>query len=275
MLTAGCLRLDEGDQSATATSETASGTAPESETATSASSVSDSEEEPASGTDEGDGASTEGTAEEPNGSVVVPDQETDGSYVSVAKVQTNVEAIIQVYDGNGDFLANPGIRFEPGETRNDVRIDFESTLSASTEVTVRLFWCEESGPDTCNGPTIATDTATLSVTGTSATQTTTTAPSGLVVLDDQETDGTYVTVSKVQTNVEAIIQVYDANGDFLANPRIRFEPGETRNDIRIEWESALSNTQEVTVKLFWCEESGPNTCNGPTIARDTATLTVD
>lgn len=273
-LTAGCLRLDESGQSPTNASADGNGTSPESETATGTASESETRGETSSKSEDGTGTSTKTTPQDPTGSLVVADQETDGSYVSVAELRTNVEAIIQVYDGNGDFLANPGIRFEPGDTRSDIRIDFQSALSEPTELTVKLFWCEESGPNTCNGPTIATDTATVSPTDTSTTRTSATSPDGSVVFDDQDTDGTYVTVAEVQTNVEAIVQVYDAAGDFRANPGIRFEPGETRSDIRIDLESALSSTQDATVKLFWCEESGPNTCNGPSIAQATATISV-
>jgi len=273
-LTAGCLRLDEADQSSTTAPEEGNGTPPESEPVTGTPSASETEEQTSSESADKDGTATETTAEDPSGSLVVADQETDGSYVSIAEVQTNVEAIIQVYDSNGDFLANPGIRFEPGETRSDIRIDFEPALSETTELTVRLFWCEESGPNTCSGPTIATDDATVSLTQTTTTRTATASPDGSLVFDDQDTDGTYVTVTEVQTNVEAIVQVYDAAGNFRANPGIRFEPGDTRIDIRIDLESALSNTQAATVKLFWCEESGPSTCNGPAIAEATATINV-
>ncbi|WP_323675913.1 hypothetical protein [Halorubellus sp. PRR65] len=262
-LTAGCLRLDESDGSSTA--EGGTGTGPESGNGTGTSSDTGGE----------NGTSTGTAVQDPTGSVVLADQETDGSSVTVAEVETNVEAIIQVYDGNGEFLANPGIRFEPGETRRDISIQLESSLSAATEVTVKLFWCEEAGPNTCNGPPIASETATVSPVSTGTARASETSPSGSIVFRDQETDGTYVTVAEVQTNVEAIIQVYDGNGDFIANPGIRFQSGETRNDLEIELGTALSATQAASVKLFWCEEAGPNTCNGPTIARETATVTVE
>lgn len=274
VLTAGCLRLSRTEEPTEDTAETPTETAAESGTTSNTSSVSESTTQSTSETDDGTTTSTESTVQDPTGSVVLTEQETDGTFVSVAEVETDVEAIIQVYDASGNFLANPGIRFEAGDTRNNVRIDLESPLSETTELTVKLFWCEESGPNTCNGPSIATDTATLSVTEPSTTQTTTASPTGSVVLNDQETDGSYVTVSEVQTSAEAIIQVYDANGEFLANPGIRFESGETRTDLKIRIEPSLSNTQEVTVRLFWCEESGPNTCNGPAIAEASATLSI-
>lgn len=99
-------------------------------------------------------------------------------------------------------------------------------------------------------------------------------PSASVEITDQETDGTSVTVAGVETGGEAIVQLYDRNGDFLANPGIRFQPGETREDITIDLEEAISETQTVGARVYWCEESGPSTCNGPAIARDSATVTV-
>lgn len=99
-------------------------------------------------------------------------------------------------------------------------------------------------------------------------------PSGSVVINDQETDGDSVTVASVQTEGEAIIQVSDSDGKFLGKPEIRFEPNETREDITVELDSSLSDTQTITIRLFWCKESGPDTCNGPSIAQDSATITV-
>lgn len=99
----------------------------------------------------------------PSGSITFNDQTTDGSYVTLARVETDGEAIIQISDSQDEFLANPGIRFEPGESREDIQIELSESLSQSQELSARLFWCEESGPDTCNGPTIATANATISV----------------------------------------------------------------------------------------------------------------
>lgn len=99
----------------------------------------------------------------PSGSITFNDQTTDGSYVNVARVETEAEAIIQIYDSQEEFLANPDIRFEPGEVREDIQIQLSEPLSQSQELSAQLLWCEESGPETCNGPGIATASATLTV----------------------------------------------------------------------------------------------------------------
>lgn len=100
------------------------------------------------------------------------------------------------------------------------------------------------------------------------------APSGSITFTDQTTDGSYVNIERVETDGEAIIQIYDSQEEFLANPRIRFEPGEAREDIRIELSEPLSGDEELSAQMFWCKESGPDTCNGPSIATANATITV-
>lgn len=90
-----------------------------------------------------------------------------------------------------------------------------------------------------------------------------------MTFNDQETDGTTVTVSRAASPVEAFVVIMDADGELLVrgpNSRINLSPGEVVEDVTVRLDSVLTESQQLTARL---QES-----SGGTLDTDSAQVTL-
>lgn len=181
--------------------------------------------------------------------LAVEDQASDGTAIDVSYVWSGVDSSLFVFDEDGDTIGGSGVTFDAGQEVSGLTVDLAEPLESDRELTVKLY---ES-----NGGPIAERTVSVDVTGGSD-------PS--LVVEDQATDGSTVTVASLRTDVDASLFVFDAEGGTIGGSGVTFDAGDEVTSLPVDLEEPLETSQDVTVKLY---ES-----NGGPIAEDTATVTV-
>lgn len=94
-------------------------------------------------------------------------------------------------------------------------------------------------------------------------------PAPSVTFDDQTSDGTSVVIARAAADVDALVVIETADGEWIntLHGRPELEPGEVVEDATVPLEAPITETQPLIAKLY---ES-----NGPRLDQDIATVTVD
>ncbi|MCO8267982.1 hypothetical protein NKF06_15650, partial [Haloferax sp. AB510] len=173
--------------------------------------------------------------EEPTATLQFDDQESDGSNVTVASANLSEGGYIAILDENGSVIGATDY-LEPGEQEN-VTVPLLESLNESATLTAQAHLDTndnqtldfltsngtEDGPYTVNG-TPVTDDAEVTV----GEEPTPEEPIASLQFDDQESDGSSVTVANANLSEGGYIAVIDENGSVIGATDY-LEPGEQEN----------------------------------------------
>ena len=164
-------------------------------------------------------------------SVTFSDQESDGRTIRVGDVRTDADGALLVSDRSGQTIGAETIGPTDGSSE-DISVTLDEPLAESQQVTVELYQS--------NGGRVARDRGYVTVD----------LPRPSVWLHDQTSDGRSITVARVATDVDASLFVFDRNGDDIGGSGVRFEAGETAENVTVTLDEPIQESQSVRVTLY-------------------------
>ncbi|WP_233517253.1 hypothetical protein [Haloferax sp. Atlit-19N] len=233
------------------------------------------------------GEQPEPEPEEPTASLQFDDQESDGSSVTVASANLSDGGYIAILDENGSVVGATDY-LEPGEQEN-VSVPLLESLNESATLTAQAHLDTndnqtldfltsngtEDGPYTVNG-TPVTDDADVTV----GEEPTPEEPTASLQFDDQESDGSSVTVASANLSEGGYIAVIDENGSVVGATDY-LEPGEQENvsvplleplneSATLTAQAHLDTNDNQTLDFLTSNgtEDGPYTVNGTPVTDD-------
>ncbi|AKU08408.1 DUF7282 domain-containing protein [Haloferax gibbonsii] len=233
------------------------------------------------------GEQPEPEPEEPTASLQFDDQESDGSSVTVASANLSDGGYIAILDENGSVVGATDY-LEPGEQEN-VSVPLLESLNESATLTAQAHLDTndnqtldfltsngtEDGPYTVNG-TPVTDDAEVTV----GEEPTPEEPTASLQFDDQESDGSSVTVASANLSDGGYIAVIDENGSVIGATDY-LEPGEQENvsvplleplneSATLTAQAHLDTNDNQTLDFLTSNgtEDGPYTVNGTPVTDD-------
>ncbi|CQR53731.1 DUF7282 domain-containing protein [Haloferax massiliensis] len=229
--------------------------------------------------------------EEPTATLQFDDQESDGSNVTVASANLSDGGYIAILDENGSVVGATDY-LEPGEQEN-VTVPLLEPLNESATLTAQAHLDTndnqtldfltsngtEDGPYTMNG-TPVTDDAEVTI-----SEEPTEEPTASLQFDDQESDGSNVTVASANLSEGGYIAILDENGSVVGATDY-LEPGEQENvtvplleplneSANLTAQAHLDTNDNQTLDFLTSNgtEDGPYTMNGTPVTDD-AVVTV-
>ncbi|WP_233514219.1 MULTISPECIES: hypothetical protein [unclassified Haloferax] len=233
------------------------------------------------------GEQPEPEPEEPTASLQFDDQESDGSSVTVASANLSDGGYLAILDENGSVVGATDY-LEPGEQEN-VSVPLLESLNESATLTAQAHLDTndnqtldfltsngtEDGPYTVNG-TPVTDDADVTV----GEEPTPEEPTASLQFDDQESDGSSVTVASANLSEGGYIAVIDENGSVVGATDY-LEPGEQENvsvplleplneSATLTAQAHLDTNDNQTLDFLTSNgtEDGPYTVNGTPVTDD-------
>ena len=181
--------------------------------------------------------------------LTVEDQSTDGSYIKIAHLRTDVDVSVSVVDEDDETIGDSGVTFDAGDEVESFTIPLDEPLSSSQTLRVLLY---ES-----NGELIAEEAAHVTIDDDDL----------VLTVEDQTTDGSSIEIAHLRTDVDASVFVFDEDDETVGGSGVRFDAGDEVESLTVPLDEPLSSSQTVRVSLY---ES-----NAGLIAEEVAHITLD